>query len=146
MTPSPQHAWPPRSTGDRGPAGLVDQNSAENADRLWAALARARTGDLPRTRAHTEDAVFRFYLPLARTLAQASPRYRRDPHGAEQTAEVGLAQAVLAWRHSNSSGFAQAARTAINNHLQRTHGPTTRRRYQNSPLPPRRNGDQPLDE
>jgi hypothetical protein len=146
MTPLPQHASPPQSTGDRGPAALVDQNSADHADRLWAALAHARTGDLPRTRAHTEDAVFRFYLPLARTLAQASPRYRHDPHGAEQAAEVGLAQAVLAWRHPHSEGFDRAARTAINQYLQRTHGPTTRRRHQNGPFPAQRNGGQPLDE
>ena len=72
----------------------------------------------PRTRAHTEDAVFRFYLPMARTLARSSARYPHDPEGAEQAAELGLAQAVLAWRHPTGQGFDRAARAAIINHLQ----------------------------
>jgi hypothetical protein len=36
-----------------------------HADRLWDALVNARTDHLHRTRASTEDAVFRFYLPTA---------------------------------------------------------------------------------
>jgi hypothetical protein len=37
---------------------------------------------------------------------------------AEQAAELGLAQAVLAWRHPSGQGFDRAATTAIVNHLQ----------------------------
>ncbi len=35
------------------------------ADRLWEALHQARAGRTPQTLAHTQDAVFRFYLPMA---------------------------------------------------------------------------------
>ena len=93
-------------------------DTAAHADRLWAALVNVRTGDRPSSRARTEDAVFRFYLPMARTLARSSDRYPPDPEGAEQAAELGLAQAVLAWRRPTGEGFDRAARAAILHHLQ----------------------------
>jgi len=48
-----------------------------------------------------------------------------DPEGAEQAAELGLAQAVLAWRHPSSQGFDRAATAAINNHLRQGRTRTT---------------------
>ena len=113
MTSSPQQMSPP-GTGRATPAGADDPGGAACADRLWIALTLARAGDTSNTLARTEDAVFRFYLPLARTSA----RHLDDPEGAEQAAELGLAQAVLAWRHPSGQGFDRAATTAIVNHLQ----------------------------
>lgn len=86
---------------------------AAAAERLWAALHRARSGDTPITLAHTEDAVFRFYLPMARTLAHAAAADPADRGAAEQTAELGLAQAVLAWPQRTASGFSEFAKAAI---------------------------------
>ena len=129
MTPTPQQMWPP--TADRTTLVGVDDpgGAAGHAERLWVALGNARDGDLPRTRAHTEDAVFRFYLPMARALARSSARYLDDPEGAEQAAELGLAQAVLAWRHPSGQGFDRAATTAIVNHLQQGRTRTTTTPY-----------------
>jgi len=124
MTSSPQQMSPP-GTGRATPAGADDQGGAAHADRLWIALTLARAGDTPNTLARTEDAVFRFYLPLARTLARTSARHLDDPEGAEQAAELGLAQAVLAWRHPSGQGFDRAATTAIVNHLQQGRTRTT---------------------
>ena len=117
MTPTPQQTMSPWA-GHATAVGGDHPEGAADADRLWVALSRARTGNTPRTRAHSEDAVFRFYLPLARTLARTSARHSDDPEGAEQAAELGLAQAVLAWRHPSGQGFDRAATTAIVNHLQ----------------------------
>ena len=39
------------------------------AERLWEALSRYRADDLQREVADLEDALFRLYLPMARTLA-----------------------------------------------------------------------------
>lgn len=63
------------------------------AQPLWDRLIRART-ESPIV-SIAEDAVFRFYLPLARTLARSSAESERDPDRAEQAAELGLARAVV---------------------------------------------------
>jgi hypothetical protein len=106
--------------------GGVRAGGTANADRLWAALNHARAGNTPSTRVHTEDAVFRFYLPMARNLARCSTRYPHDPEEAEQAAELGLAQAVLAWLHPTGRGFDRAATAAIIRHLQCAHSQRTR--------------------
>jgi len=124
MTPTPQQLSPP-AAGRTNPCGGGDPVGVSHADRLWIALTLARAGDTPSTRAHTEDAVFRFYLPMARTLARSSARYPDDPEGAEQAAELGLAQAVLAWRYPSGQGFDRAAAAAITNHLRQGHTRTT---------------------
>ena len=138
MTPTPQQMWPP--TADRTTLVGVDDpgGAAGHAERLWVELVNARDGDLPRTRAHTEDAVFRFYLPMARTLARSSDRYPSDPEGAEQAAELGLAQAVLAWRRPTGQGFDRAARAAILSQLQQSRAGTRRQLSRPGDRPARR--------
>jgi len=92
------------------------------ADQLWTALVRARTGATPLTCAHTEDAVFRFYLPMARTMARQAWTGMPDAaasRDADQAAELGLAEAVLGWRQPDSAGFERYARAAISGRLQR---------------------------
>ena len=75
-------------------------------------LARASTANAPRTLAAARDAVFGRYLPIARTLAITPGQGRRpvDPAAAEQAAELGLAQAVVAWRRPDGDGFEVTAR------------------------------------
>jgi hypothetical protein len=123
MTPTPQQLAP--LVGRANPVDGDDPEGVTQADRLWIALTLARAGDTPSARAHTEDAVFRFYLPMARTLARSAARYPDDPQGAEQAAELGLAQAVLAWRYPSGQGFDRAAAAAITNHLRQGRTRTT---------------------
>ena len=47
------------------------------AERLWDALYLARVGESARRLADLEDAVFRYYLPLARTLPACDIRAGR---------------------------------------------------------------------
>lgn len=86
---------------------------AAAAERLWDALFLARARKSARNLADMEDAVFRFYLPMARTLAHQVVEESQDPTAAEQAAELGLAQAVLAWRRRDSGGFRRFARSSI---------------------------------
>ncbi len=116
------------------------------ADRLWIALTLARAGDTPSTRAYTEDAVFRFYLPMARALARSSAHYRDDREGADQAAELGLAQAVLAWRYPSGQGFDRAAAAAINDHLRQGRPETPHISPERPPQPGGRPADDPIDE
>src|SRR5664280_461965 len=81
---------------DREDAGPVDGDGA--AEELWDALARARAEYAPQLLAATEDAVVRFYLPLARTIASAVAPRGLDHFEAEHAAVVALAHAVLAWQ------------------------------------------------
>ena len=69
-------------------AGEPDHELARSeAEALWAALARARSIGEPRVIASAEDAVFRFYLPLAHALAAgAATRRRTDPTGSVHAA------------------------------------------------------------
>ena len=88
---------------------------------VWYVLARAGTGNAPRTLAAARDAVFGRYLPMARTLATTPGPGSRpvDPADAEQAAELGLAQAVLGWRRPDGDGFEATARAAIAAQLRR---------------------------
>ena len=74
---------------------------------VWSVLAQARAGDAPWALAAARDAVFRRYLPMARTLAHHSDPGGRpvDPLAAGPAAELGLAQAVLGWRQPDGAGF-----------------------------------------
>jgi hypothetical protein len=83
------------------------------AERLWDALHRARTGETQQSAATLEDAAFRFYLPMARSLAHLVCNESIDRFTAEQAAELGLAHAVLAWRQRSSAGFRRFARAAM---------------------------------
>ena len=86
---------------------------AAAAERLWDALFLARARKSARNMADMEDAVFRFYLPMARTMAHEVVDEAQDCTAAEQAAELGLAQAVLAWRQRESGGFRRFARSSI---------------------------------
>jgi hypothetical protein len=109
---TPEHRW--EGDGDR----IADSAATQD---VWCVLARAGTDDVPRTLAAAQDAVFRRYLPMARTLANGAGDGSRpvDPADAEQAAELGLAQAVLGWWRPDSSGFEAFARAAIAAQLRR---------------------------
>lgn len=84
------------------------------AERLWDALFLARAGKTLHPVADLEDAVFRFYLPMARTLAHdVTVGSAVNRAAVEQRAELGLAHAVLAWRQRTSGGFRRFARSTI---------------------------------
>ena len=68
--------------------------------------------------ADLEDAVFGLYLPMARTLAHSVVGESVDRQVSEQSAELGLAHAVLAWRQRASGGFRRFARSSIVQQLQ----------------------------
>jgi hypothetical protein len=72
--PAPDAGRAATAAGD-GTSGVTD------ADRLWIALTLARAGGTPGTRTNMHDAVFRFYLPMARSLARASAPVPGGPGG-----------------------------------------------------------------
>ena len=115
------------------------------AQEMWDALRRARAEQQPRTLAHVEDALFRHYLPMARTMAIAHTADTADPEAVGQAAEVGLAQAILAWRQRDSAGFDRYAHATISAQLRRhrdrltgtpARRPTARRPPPADPTPP----------
>lgn len=115
------------------------------AQEMWDALRRARAEQTPRTLAQLEDALFRHYLPMARTMAIDHTVDTADPEAVGQAAEVGLAQAILAWRQRDSAGFDRYAQATISAQLRRhrdlltgpARRPTTRRAPPVDPtLPP----------
>lgn len=88
------------------------------AQQLWDALNQARLQRAaPATLAHLEDQVFWFYLPLARSVTAVHPVLTENAAGAQQAAEIGLAEAVLEWRRSDGTGFPRFARDRINAQL-----------------------------
>lgn len=95
----------------------ADEPDAAQAQELWRSLAHARRSDSPGAQSTAEDAVFRFYLPMARSLAARATVGAVAGMSAEQVAELGLAQAVLAWRKPDGDGFASVARRCINGRL-----------------------------
>lgn len=92
---------------------VVDPVAAQS---LWDALNRARAAAPVISKA--EDAVFRLYLPVAQALARSRATQSMDPDVAEQAAELGLAKAVLAWRRTDSAGFAAFAQAAVQSQIQ----------------------------
>jgi len=108
-------ALPDMAHTDREGTGPVHGDDA--AEGLWDALAKARAEYAPQLLAATEDAVVRFYLPLARTLASAVAPRGLDHLEAEHAAVVALAHAVLAWQDAAREGFDAFARGAINSQL-----------------------------
>ena len=109
------------------------ESDPAEAQSLWNALARARADYAPRVLAAAEDAVFRWYLPLARTLASGAAGTAADPIAVEQAAELGLAQAVLGWPRADCGGFERFARTMIAERVRCCAAPRTRR---SMPAPP----------
>ena len=88
------------------------------AQPLWDALRTARCSCALPTEA--EDAVFRFYLPLAHGRAASCTATGSRPAAAVvQAAEVGLAKAVLAWKGADCRSFVPFALVAIDAHLRR---------------------------
>ena len=102
----------------------VDPETAE----LWDALARARSLYDPRVLAEAENRVFRFYLPLARTVAHARAAGVARPVDAQRAAELGLAEAVLRWQRAAGAGFEAHARVVISAQLRWASTAGTRRR------------------
>jgi hypothetical protein len=96
-----------------------DGDVAAEAQSLWDALARARSEYAPRVLAAAEDAVFRWYLLLARSLAAGPAAGAVDPVAVRQAAELGLAQAVLGWVRPDCREFERFARTVIGARLHR---------------------------
>ncbi len=98
-------------TAIRVPAQSVDSVAAE---RLWDALHQARAERACRLVADLEDAAFRRYLPMARTFAhmEGGPQ-DADRTAIEQAAELGLANAILAWRQRTGAGFRRFARSSM---------------------------------
>jgi len=109
---SPRPAIPPvgREVNDRADVGGASQD-------VWDALTRARAEYAPMVLASAEEAVVRFYRPLAQTLARAaSPRWLERVK-AEQAASVALARAVVSWQEGAREGFDAFARAAIDSQL-----------------------------
>jgi hypothetical protein len=105
-----------RPLADAGlPAGHHTASIAEN-DQLWASFTEAKSSGSTRRVAAAEDAVFRHYRPWALSLAEAAcPGGANGPGHAlyREAAEVGLAQAVLNWRHGGEGRFGDFARRSI---------------------------------
>lgn len=95
----------------------ADEPDAARAQELWSSLVWARTSAAPGAVSAAEDAVFRLYLPMARSLAARTTAGSVAGTTPEQVAELGLAQAVLAWRKPDGDGFAAVARRCINGRL-----------------------------
>jgi hypothetical protein len=91
---------------------------AAEAVRLLEALTRARV-NASWLLDEAEEAVFRWYSPWARSVATASADTAVDPVAVERAAELGLAKAVLRWRHQDGQDFEQFARTMITEQLRR---------------------------
>lgn len=98
-------------TGQQGADSTV-------AEQMWQALRSARSAQRTNAVAELEDAIFRLYLPMARTLAGTAIGGSVDHRIADHAAELGLAQAVLAWQQPTSGGFRRFARATIMRQLQ----------------------------
>jgi len=83
------------------------------AEELWDALTRARQHYAPLVLTAAEDALLKFYLPLAREMADSKSVAGADPVVAKRTAEVALAQAIVGWDQRTSEGFDGYACAAI---------------------------------
>ena len=100
-----------RDGGERGSASAT-------ARRLWEALCQARTEQQPLTQARIEDAVFGFYLPRARALADRIAAEDTDRDARGRAAELGLARAVLGWQPEDPEGFERFLRASIASEMQ----------------------------
>lgn len=121
MTVTPNKVEVDRSTIPQQPTDSVHAGWAGDpcrAQTLWDALILARATSPVISAA--ADAVFRFYLPLAHTMARQHGHPNVDDGLAVQAAELGLANAVLAWRRQDSRAFTGFARGAITAQIRRT--------------------------
>ncbi len=118
----PQHSPDIETCGPEPAAAELDE------EQRWRILARARADGSSGLISAAEDALFRCYRPLAAAMAAsaAEDAAAAAPAGVqplsaaelEQAAELGLAQAVLAWRRADGVGFVESARRAIGHRLQ----------------------------
>ncbi len=127
------------SPGSAFPASGAGADSAvvaarEEAQALWAALTQARTRNVDGATAAAEDALFRFYLPVARALGDGAVRRSVPADTARHAAEVGLAQAVLSWPGADD-GFLRYASRCITNVLRHVPAVTPDRPHPLAPLP-----------
>jgi hypothetical protein len=83
---------------------------------LWVHLTRARADYDPRILAEVEFQVFRFYLPLARSIVRCPDDSDALDHDLA-CAELGLAKAILAWRQPDQARFEEYARRAIQSEI-----------------------------
>ena len=97
-----------------------DGGTATRARRLWEALSQARNEQQPLTQARLEDAVFGFYLPRARALADEVAAEKTDRDARGRAAELGLARAVLGWQPEDPEGFERFLRASIASELRNT--------------------------
>ena len=109
----------PRSAVEDTAATLDSQFIHEWPDppaalRLWDSFAAARAYYDPRILAAAEDAVYQFYLPLARHLAHAT---NSAAESRRVRAERGLAKAVMAWVRPDAGQFEEYARGAIESEM-----------------------------
>ncbi len=98
----------------------IDHHYADSvaADRLWEALSTARAEQSHEHIADLEDAVFESYLPMATALAdRVGYDTAAEEMAAQRAAELGLAMAVIDWRHPTTGGFRRFARASILRHL-----------------------------
>jgi hypothetical protein len=95
----------------------ADRTAVGQARQLLVALGAARAGCSPCGLSTAEDAVFRHYLPMARSLAVDGAGRSDDPEVAIEAAELGLARAVLDWRGSDPLAFEGFARATMLAHL-----------------------------
>ena len=107
----------PRSTTDIGglprqgvplPRGVNDHRiyDGQAAEELWR--IRPCPGAehyAPLVLTAAENALLKFYLPLAREMSGSSSVAGVDPAIAEHTAEVALSQAIVGWDQRTSEGF-----------------------------------------
>ncbi len=88
-------------------------------DDLWAALHQARNAQQQRTLARVEDGLFRYYQPMARSMAAFHIPNHPNPEELEKAAEIGLAQSILGWRNRWPNGFEEHAQSVIAGQLRR---------------------------
>ena len=96
------------------PRQVFPRAGGENVDRiydgsaaqeLWDALTRAREHYAPLILTAAEEALLKFYLPLARDMSSSSSIVGVDPAIAQHTAEVALSRAIAEWDQRTSEGF-----------------------------------------
>ena len=127
--------WRAHSLAADGSDSAESWTTDPAAQLLWERLVRARSES--QFVSMSEDAVFRFYLPFARSLVRCSAASELDRDRAVQAAELGLARAVLAWRQYDCAAFVAFARGVILHQIQAPPAGSTLRRRRNSALPTR---------
>ena len=115
----------PSACGDHAPPvpfPPVEVDGDDDDRPLWDSLREASESGSARRIAAAEDMVFRHHLAWARSLAvaESADDPRAGPEaGHREAAELGLAQAILAWSATNSGRFVDFARRFIVHRVRR---------------------------